>query len=114
MFFDIPDSNRQILDENQHISAKIFTHKQEFFEIIAKYAPKYPVETLAKVDVSILLLSLFELLKEEHKQPEKVIINEAVELAKELGNENSPAFINGVLGAVVDELKKEKNDRQTI
>lgn len=72
-------------------------------DLIKEYAPKYPIDRIAKVDLAVLRLSLYELLFEK-KNPPKVIINEAVELAKEFGSENSSSFVNGVLGTV---LKKQ-------
>lgn len=67
--------------------------------IIKKHAPKFPVDKIAKLDLAILKLAIYEL-KIEKKQPAKVIINEAVELAKELGSEKAYAFINAVLGKI--------------
>jgi len=75
-------------------------------KIIAKSAPAWPIEQIAKVDLAILRLAVFELLFGK-TAPFKVIIDEAVELAKEFGSETSPGFINGVLGTVI---KEEKND----
>lgn len=66
---------------------------------IKTYAPKHPIEKISKIDLSILRLAIYEL-KIEKKEPVKVIINEAVELAKELGSEKSYAFINAVLGKI--------------
>lgn len=83
---------------------EILKNKEKFIDIIEKYAPKYPVEKIAKVDLAILQLALYELLIEK-KNPSKVIINEAVELAKEFGGEKSYAFINAILGKVVSEIK---------
>lgn len=71
-------------------------------ELIRSHAPKYPLEQVAKTDLAILRLALYELTHEK-KEPAKVIINEAVELAKELGSDRSYAFVNAVLGAVVGE-----------
>ncbi|OGK20031.1 hypothetical protein A3C23_03545 [Candidatus Roizmanbacteria bacterium RIFCSPHIGHO2_02_FULL_37_13b] len=67
---------------------------------ISSAAPKYEVSKIAKVDLSILRLATFELLISK-LQPTKVIINEAIELAKELGSEKSPGFVNAVLGKIV-------------
>ena len=67
--------------------------------LIKKYAPKYPLDKIAKVDLAILQLAVFEL-KFEKKQPPKVIIDEAVELAKELGSDKAYAFVNAVLGKI--------------
>lgn len=67
---------------------------------IAAAAPEWPVDKIAKIDLAILRLSIFELTIEK-KEPPKVIIDEAVEIAKEFGNENSAKFVNGVLGTIL-------------
>lgn len=67
---------------------------------IKKYASKFPINKIAKMDLSILRLAIFELVIQA-KEPPKVIINEAVELAKEFGGEKSYAFVNGVLGKII-------------
>jgi len=67
--------------------------------LIKKYAPKYPLDRIAKVDLAILQLAVFELIFEK-KQPAKVIIDEAVELAKELGSDKAFGFVNAVLGKI--------------
>lgn len=72
-------------------------------EIIAKSAPEWPLEQIAKVDLEILRISIFELYIARNVPP-KVAIDEAVELGKQFGGENSSKFINGVLGTVVKEL----------
>lgn len=68
-------------------------------EYIKKYAPKFPLNKIARIDLAILRLSIYELVINQHEPP-KVIIDEAVELAKELGGEKSFAFINAILGKV--------------
>ncbi len=68
---------------------------------IAHHAPERPVNQLAAVDRNILRISLFELAGGSDA-PVKVVINEAVELAKRFGSESSPRFINGVLGSFVE------------
>ncbi len=75
---------------------------------IKEFATKFPIEKISRVDLSILRLAIYELLIEK-KEPIKVIINEAVELAKEFGGENSYKFINGVLGKLI--LKINKNEK---
>lgn len=64
---------------------------------IQPIAPEWPVEQIARIDRSILRMALFELLNSKDVPP-KVVINEAVELAKAFGGENSSKFVNGVLG----------------
>lgn len=67
---------------------------------IEKSAPEWPVDKIAKIDLAILRLAIWELLFEA-KEPPKVIIDEAVELGKTFGNEHSAKFVNGVLGTIV-------------
>jgi N utilization substance protein B len=74
-------------------------NKQEIDEYIRRFAPAWPLEQLPVVDKSILRLAIYELLL-DNRVPTKVAINEAVELAKVFGSENSAKFVNGVLGAV--------------
>jgi hypothetical protein len=74
-------------------------------EIIVKNAPEWPMEQISLVDRNVLRVGLFELLfKDRSEVPPKVAINEAIELAKSFGGENSGKFVNGVLGSVYKEL----------
>lgn len=67
---------------------------------IQPLAPEWPLEQIARIDHAILRISLYELFEMKHSDiPPKVTINEAVELAKSFGSENSSKFINGVLGS---------------
>ncbi len=66
---------------------------------IAESAPQWPPEKLNRIDLAMLRLAIYELLFT--KTPSKVIVDEAVELAKEYGGENSPSFVNGVLGDIL-------------
>lgn len=71
-------------------------------ELIGRTAPTWPVKQLAAVDRTVLRMALWELLV-EREVPVRAVINEAVELAKRFGSDNSGRFINGVLGTVVAE-----------
>lgn len=62
-------------------------------------APAFPIEQMAAIDRNILRLAIYEILI-DNRVPMRAAINEAVELAKEFGGENSPKFVNGVLGSV--------------
>ncbi|MBI2630609.1 transcription antitermination factor NusB [Candidatus Nomurabacteria bacterium] len=74
-------------------------------EIIEKAAPDWPIDKISVVDRNILRIGLTELLFGDRKEvPPKVAINEAIELAKTFGGENSGKFVNGVLGAVYKEI----------
>jgi transcription antitermination protein NusB len=66
---------------------------------IQSFAPAWPVKQIPVVDRNILRLAIFEILL-DNKVPVKVAINEAVELAKMFGSDNSARFVNGVLGSV--------------
>ena len=88
----------------------ILTHIEEIDKTIEDYAPRYPIDKIAKIDLAILRLSIYEIMFEK-KNPVKVVIDEAIILAKEFGTEKSYAFINGVLGAV---LKNIEADRKTL
>ena len=74
-------------------------NRDEIDRHIVKNAPTYPVEQLAIIDRNILRLAIFEILF-DNRVPVKVIVNEAVELAKTFGGGSSAKFINGVLGSV--------------
>jgi N utilization substance protein B len=71
-------------------------------QIIARHAPEFPVDQLAIVDRNILRIALHEL-QFNADVPIKVAINEAVELAKTFGSDTAPRFVNGVLGAFLQE-----------
>lgn len=71
----------------------------EIDEIIKNASSGWKPERMPKEDLSILRLSVFEI-KYDNSVPDKVAINEAVELAKEYGEEKSPSFINAVLGKI--------------
>lgn len=68
-------------------------------------ATEWPINRLNKIDLAILRLAVYELKYEE--TPPKVVIDEAVELAKEFGSENSSSFINGVLGTIYKDEARE-------
>lgn len=72
--------------------------RTELDDKLQPLAPEWPLEQIARVDHCILRLSLFELLHRQDSVPPKVAINEAVELAKSFGSDNSSKFVNGVLG----------------
>lgn len=77
---------------------------------IQPIAPEWPVNQIARVDRSILRIGLFELLHCADTVPPKVAINEAVELAKAFGSDNSSKFVNGVLGTAYRTLVEEVTD----
>ncbi len=89
---------QRVSKETKEIIAKL-----EFLDgKIAEVAPEFPVNKINKVDLAILRLALFELLINKDTPP-KVVVDEAIELAKEYGGETSPAFINGALGHIIEQ-----------
>ena len=79
---------------------KILAQNEKINLQIQKAAPEWPIEKINKIDLAILRLAVFEI--DSQKTPSKVIIDEAIEIAKKYGSESSPAFVNGVLGAIVN------------
>jgi N utilization substance protein B len=83
----------------REMAAGVTRHRQALDEHIKRYAPAWPVDQIPVVDRNILRLAIFELLI-DNRVPVKVAINEAVELAKSFGSDNSARFVNGVLSSV--------------
>ena len=79
---------------------KVLDQKKTLDERIQAAAPEFPIDKINKIDLAILRLAIYELVIEK-KEPANVIIDEAIELAKEFSGETSPSFINGALGNIV-------------
>jgi len=89
----------------EHLLDGILSKQPELDLVIEKAAPEWPIDRISPVDRNILRLGLYELLFADRKEvPAKVAINEAIELAKQFGGENSSRFVNGVLGVVYKEI----------
>jgi transcription antitermination protein NusB len=88
-----------LIDNEQQTFDKIISLVEEIDPLISKHAPERPLTEINQVDLAILRLIIFE--AQNTKIPVKVVINEAVELAKEFGTESSPRFVNGVLGQIL-------------
>jgi transcription antitermination protein NusB len=83
----------------------ILTKQGTLDAVIEKAAPEWPLDKISNVDRNVLRIGLYELLFSDRKEvPPKVAINEAIELAKAFGGENSGKFVNGVLGTVYKEM----------
>ena len=80
----------------------VIDHQDEMDEMIARYAPEWPLDQMAVIDRNILRMAIYEFLV-GRLTPVKVAINEAVELAKIYGSDSAPRFINGVLGTVAEQ-----------
>jgi len=81
-------------------------------QVIAQYAPEWPLDQIAAIDRNILRIACWEFASEEGGTPVKVAINEAVELAKLFGSESAPRFVNGVLGSLADHQQEIRHSLQ--
>ena len=118
-FYDRSEDIKKIVERNLEEFAPGFAEKDfvmslvegvkeksaELDLVIAKSAPEWPVNQLPVVDRNVLRLGLYELLFADRKEvPPRVAINEAIELAKTYGGQNSGKFVNGVLGTIYREI----------
>ncbi|OGL31457.1 transcription antitermination factor NusB [Candidatus Saccharibacteria bacterium RIFCSPHIGHO2_12_FULL_42_8] len=87
----------------------VFKSRSKLDEKIQPIAPEWPLSQIARIDLTILRMALYELTEMGDVAPPKVVINEAVELAKAFGSDNSSRFINGVLGTAYRALQGEKD-----
>lgn len=104
-----PNQASNLSSEVKQTLAKIKTNEAKINKYINLFAKKFSTDKMAKIDLAILQLGIYELLIEK-KEPYKVIVDECIELAKEFGGLNSPKFINGVLGQAVESFIKTKGE----
>lgn len=78
----------------------VIKNKKDIIDIIEKYAPEWPIDKIARIDRAILEIGVYEIVFAKDIPP-VVAINEAVEIAKHFGDNNSQKFINGVLSTVM-------------
>tara|TARA_B100000700_G_C15062268_1_gene866681 strand:- start:6093 stop:6515 length:423 start_codon:yes stop_codon:yes gene_type:complete len=77
--------------------------KDKIDSVLERHAAAFPLNEMAAVDRNVLSLAIYELLFDNHDSPFRVIINEAVDIAKGYGSESSGRFVNGVLASVAIE-----------
>ena len=93
-------TENKVIQYIQDVVYGIYEHKEEILQQInEEISEKWELSRLSKVSIVILKLATYEILYK--KLPYKVVINEAVELAKTYGDDNAPSFINGVLASIV-------------
>jgi N utilization substance protein B len=83
-----------------------WSHREELDEMIAASSDNWSLSRMPKVDISILRMAVFEFLY-CHDIPPKVTLNEAIDLGKTFGSENSGSFINGILDAINFKIEKK-------
>lgn len=93
-----------------NLARKVAENAGTLDKVLAPLAPEWPIESIAAIDRNVLRMGLYELSECRDSIPPKVAINEAVELAKEFGSENSSKFVNGVLGTAYRKLKAEEEN----
>ncbi len=104
-FKDIGPEAPAQTDQEQFLSiTELLSHLQKIDDIILHYAPKHGLDSFHKLDLAILRQALYELLYTD--VPAAVVVNEAVEVSKEYGSEETPNFIHGVLGNYIDDRRK--------
>ena len=91
------------------VLAGVAEHADALDELIARYSPSREIGRIARVDLCILRVALYEM-RYDSDTPESVVINEAVELAKRFSEPSSARFINGVLGAISRGEKEETTE----
>lgn len=98
----------------EQLVSGVDSNQKKIDKVIQPVAPEWPIEQIARMDRVVLRMAVYELLIDETAPP-KVVINEAVELAKAFGGENSSKFVNGVLGTILrqKEAKKPKPAKKT-
>ena len=86
-------------------------HRKALDDALQPIAPEWPIDQIARMDRIVLRMGLWEL---EHSKsvPPKVVINEAVELAKAFGGDNSSKFINGVLGTILKQQEAKPAEKE--
>ena len=98
---DIKGIGIKDLDYSKQLIMGTQAKRAELDEELGKLSKEWKLERMGAIDRNILRMSVFEILYGEEKTPASVVINEAVELAKTYGTDDSAAFINGILGTLV-------------
>lgn len=106
-FLPTQDVSNDIIAFSRELVCGVIDNRDKLDQNIRDFAPAWPLDQISIVDRNILRIAIFEILL-DNKIPVKVAINEAVELAKTYGSDNSSRFINGVLGSVSNMLSNRK------
>ncbi len=109
-FFDIKDGiNPKVIQFAKELVSGVIDHVQELDKIIEEHSENWKIERIGKVELSILRLSIYEMLYRDDV-PYKVAINEGIELTKIFAEEKSRNFINGILDAVGKKILNKYKD----
>jgi len=102
-----PNQSTALNDEENLVFKAINKAAPQINQYIDKYALKFTTEKMARMDLAILQLGVYELVI-HNEAPYRVIVDESIELAKEFGAGKSANFINGILGKLVEDLKNDQ------
>ena len=105
------ESSVDDIDFVKNLVSGVLNRVAELDELLRPLAPEWPLEQIARIDRAVLRIGLYELMFSEESVPPKVVINEAVELAKAFGSDNSGKFVNGVLGTAYHTLVEESDGK---
>ena len=106
--------HRSVMEFASTLTYGVIENRKKIDKIIQSYAYAWPISQIGYVDRNILRIAIFELLYHE-ETPSKVVVNEAIEISKVFGSDNSSKFVNGVLGSVLQLLSARKNmDKNSI
>lgn len=103
---------REMVDDREFIEdivKGVNENQVELDGLLQPIAPEWPIANIARMDRIVLRMGAYELIYRKDVPP-KVVINEAVELAKAFGGDNSSKFVNGVLGTVLRNQSDDKED----
>ncbi len=99
------EDNNDYIEKTVH---EVVSKIDELDQIIIRYTDNWPIEQMSIVDRNILRIGAYEM-HQDSGVPSKVAINEAIELAKNFGGQSSGKFVNGVLGAMYNDVKKKED-----
>jgi N utilization substance protein B len=105
--FQEEDQDSKSVKFTEEIVYGVYPYILKLDEIIAHYAPEWPLDQVASIDRNIIRIALWEFAVKKCT-PIKVAINEAVELGKIYGSDSTPRFVNGVLGSLVSKYDEYK------
>lgn len=106
---EIPKHSEVFLEE---LVSGVMDKLQEVDYLLTRSSEEWPLQRMASTDRNILRLAVYEILHQKDI-PVEVTVNEAVEIAKKYGEEDSGRFVNGVLGTIIKELQKQINLEST-
>lgn len=104
---------KETIDDQEFITQLVKgvdTKQKDLDAMLQPVAPEWPIDQIARMDRIVLRIGLYELLYSKAVPP-KVVINEAVELAKAFGGDNSSKFVNGVLGTLLKQQDSKEDDK---